>query len=286
MKPFSYLTPTGPEEVVRLLVEHGSAAQVLAGGQSLLLALKDRSARPSVLVSLESVGLGGVCLADTGELVVGATTTYAALTTATLTGWHRVVAEMAGDLADRPVRTMGTIGGALCSGDPRYDMLALAVGTGAVLEVLSPDGVRLVAAEAFFRPTGGTVLGGDELLLAVRFPPVARFTAVAFEKFRRRTFDAALVSSFVALSVAGGSVAGSRITVGAAVPAPVPAVHTAAALVGSPLPAVEAAAVARATADEVLGVPGAEPPLRQYQRQLVHALTRTALTRAVDHSRS
>ncbi|HEY2264941.1 MAG TPA: FAD binding domain-containing protein [Streptosporangiaceae bacterium] len=263
MKAFRYLTPGTAGEAVSLLDQHGPQARVIAGGQSLLLDMKTRTARPEALVSLAGVAdLAGIRRADSGELVVGATTTYAALTRAPLTGWHTEIASIAGNLADRPVRTMGTVGGALCDANPRYDMLTLVAGTGARLEVLAPSGVRTLTADEFFAPGGGTTLAADEILAAIRFPAADAYRRVVFEKFRPRTFDAALAS------VLGAAESGSdriRITVGAVRPVPV--------VVGA---ATDPAAVAA----EVLGADGGTS-LVQYQRELVRTLTARTLSVAL-----
>lgn len=272
MKAFSYLTPGTAAEAVGLLGQHGPQAQVIAGGQTLLLAMKTRTARPAVLVSLAGVdGLSGVWLADTGELVVGATTTYAALTRAPLTGWHTEIAAIAGNLADRPVRTMGTIGGALCAAEPRYDMLPLVAGTGARLEVLASAGVRTLAPEEFFAPGGGTTLAPGEILAAIRFPAADAFTRVAFEKFRQRTFDAALASVLCAVRTDAAGRAEARIAVGAVRPVPV--------LASADVDADPEAEAARVAA-EVLGTDGGTE-LVQYQRELVRALTARTLSTVV-----
>jgi carbon-monoxide dehydrogenase medium subunit len=273
VKAFSYLTPATAAEAVALLGQHGLQAQVIAGGQSLLLAMKTRTARPAVLVSLAGVAdLGGVRLDGSGELVVGATTTYAALTRAPLTGWHTEIAAIAGNLADRPVRTMGTIGGALCAGEARYDMLPLVTGTGARLEVLAPSGVRTLTSEEFFDPGGGTTLAPDEILATIRFPAADAFTRVAFEKFRQRTFDAALASVLcAAVAAPDGTVGSVRIAVGAVRPVPVLASAAADA---------DPDAVAAQVAAGVLGEDGGTP-LVQYQRELVRALTARALRTAL-----
>ena len=272
MKPFAYLTPSTPAEAVGLLGQHGPQAQVIAGGQSLLLAMKTRTARPAVLVSLAGVAdLSGARLAESGELVVGATTTYAALTRTPFSGWHARIAAMAGNLADRPVRTMGTIGGALCAADPRYDMLPLISGAGARLEVLAPSGVRTLAPEEFFVSGGGTSLGPDEILAAIRFPSAATFSGFVFEKFRQRTFDAALASVLCAVRTEGGRLTGIRIAVGAVCPVPVLASEVAAELNGSLAAEVDPAAAAAQIAANVLGDDGGTP-LVQYQRELVRAL--------------
>jgi carbon-monoxide dehydrogenase medium subunit len=284
VKAFTYLTPSGPAEAVGLLREHGPDARVIAGGQSLLLAMKDRSARPPVLVSLAGVReLSGI-RTEGDELVVGATTTYAQLSRAALPGWHAEIAAIAGNLADRPVRTMGTIGGALCAADPRFDMLTLVTGAGAQLEVLSAEGVRTVDAAGFLAGDGR--LGAGEILTAVRFPGVAAYDVVVFEKFRQRTFDAAVASVLCAARTeADGSRADLRITVGAATPVPVVATRASAALVGSPASAVDVEDVARRVVEDSLGDRGDAPPV-QYSRELVSALTRRALTRALTTPRS
>jgi aerobic carbon-monoxide dehydrogenase medium subunit len=286
VKPFTYLTPGTPAEAVGLLSQHGPQAQVIAGGQSLLLAMKTRTARPAVLVSLAGIAdLSGVRLAESGELVVGATTTYAALTRAPLSGWHARIAAMAGNLADRPVRTMGTIGGALCAADPRYDMLPLISGAGARLEILARSGVRTLAPEEFFVSGGGTSLGPDEILAAIRFPPAAAFSGFVFEKFRQRTFDAALASVLCAVRAEGGGLADIRIAVGAVRPVPVLADEVAAELKGSAVADVDPAAVAGQVAAAVLGEGGGSP-LVQYQRELVRALAGRALRTALTAGRS
>jgi carbon-monoxide dehydrogenase medium subunit len=286
VKPFAYLTPSTPAEAVGLLGQHGPQAQVIAGGQSLLLAMKTRAARPAVLVSLAGVAdLSGVRLAESGELVVGATTTYAVLTRTPLSGWHARIAAIAGNLADRPVRTMGTIGGALCAADPRYDMLPLICGTGARLEVLAPSGVRTMAPEEFFAVGGGTSLQPDEILAAIRFPSTSAFTRVVFEKFRQRTFDAALASVLCAVRTDAGCLADIRVAVGAVCPVPVLASEVVAGLNGSVAAEVDPAAAAAQVAASVLGDDGGTP-LVQYQRELVRALAGRALSTALTVGRS
>ena len=288
MKPFTYLTPVDADEAVRLLDTHGPDARVIAGGQTLLLAMKTREARPTALVSLTSIeGLSGVSVDDTGELVVGATTTYAELARTDLPGWHAEITAMAGNLADRPVRTMGTIGGALCAAEPRFDMPVLVTGVGAILEVLSPTGVRLLRPEEFFDTSGGTTLTSSDLLVAVRFPALESFTAVAFEKFRQRTFDAAIVSSLCALQVDGqGRVIAARITVGAATPVPTPAPQSAAGLVGLSTANIDPAQVGNTVAVELRHSQPADSPMVQFQTELIKSVTRKALTRACAISRS
>jgi carbon-monoxide dehydrogenase medium subunit len=286
VKAFTYLTPRGTAEAAGLLDTHGPGARVIAGGQTLLLAMKERAERPSVLVSLAGIPeLSGVRATDARELVVGATTTYAELTRAGFSGWHKEISAIAGNLADRPVRTMGTIGGALCAADPRFDMPTLITGVGAKLELAAPSGVRTLTPEEFFRPDGGTTIASNEILAAIRFPATEKFTSVVFEKFRQRTFDAALASVLCAVRVEDGTVTEVRITAGATTPVPVSAERSARRLTGSSPAEVDVDAVANSVVAEVLGGRGGSA-LVQYQSELVKALTRKALLSALTTARS
>jgi carbon-monoxide dehydrogenase medium subunit len=280
MRPFTWLAPDTTADALALLREHAPGARVIAGGQSLLLAMKDRSAGPSHLVSLGGIAdLAGVASAEDGSLVVGAATTYTTLARTALPGWHRVLAEVAGDLADRPVRNRGTIGGALCTADPRYDMPALTVGVGATLRVSGAAGDRTVAAEEFLLGPGRTVLGPDEILTAVVLPPLSMWDEVAFEKFRHRVFDAAIASVVCALrhAAADGTPAAARLAVGGATPTPVTAPGAARLLAdGSPV-----ADLGAATADEVLPGGGADEATR-YRHELVRTLVSRATARLTD----
>jgi carbon-monoxide dehydrogenase medium subunit len=286
VSPFSFHTPTAVEDAARLLVEHGDRAAVIAGGQTLLLALKERQVRPEHLVSLTGIPeLGGLSTGPDGELVVGATTTYAALATAALPGWQAEIARVAGDLADRPVRNLGTIGGALCAADPRFDMLTLAVGTGARLDLVGPDGVRTTPAEEFFEPEGGHRLQAGELLVAVRFPGPDAYTRVRFRKFRHRTFDAALASVLLAVRAEDGRLTDVRLTAGAVRPAPVLAERAMARLSEAEPGAVDGDEVASLVVDEVLGDRG-DRPLVEYQRELIRSLTCEVLAAELSDARS
>lgn len=285
MRPFTWLTPDTTVDAVAMLREHGSGARVIAGGQTLLLTMKDRSARPSHLVSVAAIAdLTGVTCERDGSLVIGSTTTYAALARAVLPGWHALLAEVAGDLADRPVRNRGTIGGAMCAADPRFDMPAFAVGVGATLRISGAGGDRELPVEEFLTGAGATALGPEEILTAVVLPPLSTWDVVVFEKFRQRVFDAAIVSATCAIRRGAQASPEARVTVGGATGAPT-AVATAARLLVVDPPTGGTATVAwaagEAAAEEILPdatVTGEEP---RYRRELVRTLVRRTAERAI-----
>lgn len=282
MRPFSFAAPRDVADVLAILAEHGREARVLAGGQSLNLALKDRSTLPSQVVSIRHLSeLRGIHYGAGGTLSIGAATTYAELTQAGLGGWHAELCRAAGDLADRSVRNIGTVGGATCQAEPRYDVPALLVGSGALLQLASSDGMRLVPAAEFFLAGGGTCLRPCELLTRIVLPPQAAYTGVALEKFRYRAFEAAILIVVCALCVEDGVARAARLTIGAVGKAPMLA-HAASGLLGRRQGDSGLDALADQVSREILPAEQRNGRLRQYQAELVKTLTLRAVTRAFE----
>ena len=283
MKPFSFAAPRDIANVLAILGEHGLEARVLAGGQSLNLALKDRSTAPSQVVSIRHLPeLRGIHYGEGGTLSIGAATTYAELAQAGLGGWHAELCRAAGDLADRSVRNIATIGGAACQAEPRYDVPALLVGSDASLQLASGDGVRLVPATEFFVAGGGTCLRPCELLTRIVLPPQAAYTGVALEKFRYRAFEAAILIVVCALSVEDGAARVARMTVGAVGKAPMLPHAASAALLGRRQGDPGLDELADQVSREILPAEQQTSRLRQYQAELVKALTLRAVARAFE----
>jgi carbon-monoxide dehydrogenase medium subunit len=281
VKPFDYIAAADLPTAVRELRDRGTDAHVIAGGQSLLLAMKQRQATPACLVSIAGIPeLRGVRPRDDGALDIGAATTYAHLERADLPDWLHEIAAVAGNLADRPVRTMGTVGGAICQADPRFDMPTLALGLDARLELVSADGVRQVSADDFFSGDK-SVRRPTEILTRITVPAASRFTGVAFEKFRFRRFDTAIASVACAVRIdAAGSLEEVRFAIGAVGPRPALAQKTAESLNSTEVSGVDAVAAGSAVAAEAVALSDGETEMRRYQHELVAALARDAFRRA------
>ena len=180
----------------------------LAGGQSLVAAMKLRLAQPGTLVDLSGIpDLKGIC--KEGErIVIGAMTRHAEIAASDVVKQSAsVLASVADGIGDRQVRNMGTIGGSLANSDPAADWPAAAVGTGATIRTNK----RAIAADGFFKGMFETALGADEIITAVDFPVPRR---AAYEKFRNPASRFALVGVFVA-QMANGDV---RVAVTGAAP--------------------------------------------------------------------
>ena len=149
---FDYHTPGSIKEALDLLGKHKDDAKLLAGGHSLLPAMKFRLARPAPIVDLRKVpGLSGV-KEDGGTLVIGAMTThYAVESSGVVKSKCGVLAQTAAMIGDPMVRNMGTIGGSLAHADPAADYPATAIAVGAELVAEGPKGKRTIKVDDFFK---------------------------------------------------------------------------------------------------------------------------------------
>ncbi|MGH3134187.1 MAG: FAD binding domain-containing protein [Gaiellaceae bacterium] len=164
-----YVRASSLDEALNALAEPD--AKLLAGGQSLLPVLKLRIARPSVLVDIGRLELGGIDTRD-GELWIGALTTWDELAGAPELEQPALaaVSECAAGIGDLQVRNRGTVGGSLAHADPASDMPAVLLALGAWLVVGSPTGERTVGLAEFFHGPFTTALAARELITAVVVP--------------------------------------------------------------------------------------------------------------------
>jgi aerobic carbon-monoxide dehydrogenase medium subunit len=176
-------------------------ARYLAGGQSLVQAMKLRLSSSERLVDLGGIAeLKGIRI-DGNNVVIGAMTTHA--TVANSADVKRVLpalAELAGGIGDQMVRNMGTIGGSIANADPAACYPAGLVGLGATVQTNQ----RTIAADSFFTGVYETALKPGELITAVSFPTGAK---AAYVKFKQPASRFALVGVFVSQGAGGVRVA-------------------------------------------------------------------------------
>jgi aerobic carbon-monoxide dehydrogenase medium subunit len=176
-------------------------ARYLAGGQSLVQAMKLRLSSSERLVDLGGIGeLKGIGVAGS-TVTVGAMTTHAAVAaSAEVRKAIPALAELAGGIGDPMVRNMGTLGGSIANADPAACYPAGLVGLGATVHTNQ----RTIAADAFFTGLYGTALKPGELITAVSFPAPAK---AAYIKFKQPASRFALVGVFVSQGAGGVRVA-------------------------------------------------------------------------------
>jgi 2-furoyl-CoA dehydrogenase FAD binding subunit len=196
MKPrrFDYVRPDSADEAVAVLAEHGDAASVLAGGQSLMAMLNLRIAEPAVLIDIARLEELDYIRIAGDKVEVGA-----AVTQNRLKDWSGLAATLPLLAAALPfvghfqTRNKGTVCGSIAHADPSSELpLSLATLGGEVV-LRSRRGTRVLAAQDFQRGMLTTARAGDELITAVRFP-VQRIKRVAFREVARRHGDFAIIA--------------------------------------------------------------------------------------------
>ena len=176
-------------------------ARYLAGGQSLVQAMKLRLSQSERLIDLGGAAdLAGISV-DGSTVKVGATTKHADVAaSADVIKAIPALAELAGGIGDQMVRNMGTIGGSLANSDPAACYPAGVLGLGATVHTNQ----RSIAADAYFKGLFETALQPGELITAVQFPIPQK---AAYIKYKQPASRFALVGVFVSQGAGGVRVA-------------------------------------------------------------------------------
>lgn len=242
--------------VAEAIAELGGEAKVLAGGHSLIPALKLRLSLPDKLVDIGKIPeLKGISV--NGSLRIGATTTHAEVAASSdVQNMCAALASACGQVGDPAVRNFGTIGGNIAHADPASDPPTVLVACGAKIHLQSASGSRSVEANEFFIDLFTTDLMEDELVTAVELPDLSSLK-MAYAKLPHPASRYALVGVCAVLQMDGDTCINASIAVGGATVNAVDCTGAADALKGKAINAetLEAAAQAAMSevADRVLG---------------------------------
>lgn len=196
-RPDEYLKPSSIQEAARILREHGITAKVVAGGTE-LNELAKRGMLPHVkkLVDIENLGLDFV-RNESSFIAIGAMTTIATLMrnpTISLTRSYGALKEAAQCIEPTQVRNVATIGGALCSALPFFDLPTAVLAMDANLHIVGGAGSREMPSHEFFLDYFLPSLRAGEILAEVRIPKFSGKTISGFDKFQVTAEDLALVN--------------------------------------------------------------------------------------------
>lgn len=280
---FGYHRPESVGDAIKMLQDN-PGAKILAGGHSLLPAMKLRLALPEAVIDLNHIdALRGV--SANGEITIGAMTTYDQLAQAADLGPWSLIGEAARLVGDPQVQNRGTLGGSLAHSDPAADYTAIMLALGATLTAMGPDGTRSIEIDDFFVDLFTTTLAEDEVLTAVRLASPAGTIGTAYEKQRHPASGYAIVGIAAVLHMDGDTCRDARIAVTGATTKATRATAAEDALKGTGLDdaAVDKAAEVAAQGLELNGDAFAS---EEYRRHLVGVLTRRALVRARDDARA
>ncbi|GAA5164578.1 xanthine dehydrogenase family protein subunit M [Pseudonocardia eucalypti] len=209
--PFGYVRPGTLPGVLEALAE--PEAKVLAGGQSLIPVLAMRLGRPSVLVDIAAVPELGSMSRSGGRLRMGASVRQRAVEHSEAAREVPLLGLALPFVGHRELRSRGTVCGSLAHADPAAELPSVACCLGATLEIAGPAGRRWVRAEEFCTGAMTTLVGPDEVLVAVEFPVARPGEGFGFAEVARRHGDFALagVATRVAVDPSGGHVLDARL---------------------------------------------------------------------------
>jgi aerobic carbon-monoxide dehydrogenase medium subunit len=207
---FDYESPRTLDEAFAILSKNEDA-KLLAGGHSLLPAMKLRLAAPSVLVDLGRIE-GLAYIRDAGDkIAIGAMTTHADVAASDLLERDSpLLKQTALQIGDVQVRNRGTIGGSLAHSDPAADYPAAILALDAELVARTANGERTIAARDFFTGLFTTDLRPNEIITEIRVRKT-RDGRTAYEKFHHPASGFAVVGVAVVVHLKGGNIQHAEI---------------------------------------------------------------------------
>jgi carbon-monoxide dehydrogenase medium subunit len=280
---FDYQAPATIDEALSLLAANPEEAKILAGGHSLIPAMKLRLAQPSLLIDIGRIKDLAYIREEGDQIAIGAMTTHYAIESSTLLQKIcPLLPDCASHIGDVQVRNKGTIGGSVAHSDPAGDWPAAVIALNAQMVAVGANGERTINADDFFVDLLTTALSPGEILREIRIPkPAGRFVQ-SYQKVRHPASGFAVVGVAVAVVLAAdGSCESASVGVTGVASKAYRAAGVEAALKGKKL---NDEAIAQAAAHATDGV-DANSDLyasEEYRRHLAEVYTRRALQQSLD----
>lgn len=273
---FDYESPRTLNEALNLLSSREDA-KILAGGHSLLPAMKLRLAQPALLVDLGRIS-GLSYIRESGDkIVIGAMTTHAEVKASQLLRRASpLLALTATQIGDTQVRNRGTLGGSLAQAHPAADYPASVLALDAEIVAQSRSGERIIPATEFFLGMFSTALRSDEILTEVRIPKTAS-EKVTYKKFHHPASGYAVVGIAVRLKMSASKIDSAAVAITGVSDVAYRATALENALRGNTAAAFADAANQAAQGKDLIGDVYASAT---YRRHLVTVIARRALEEA------
>jgi carbon-monoxide dehydrogenase medium subunit len=287
IKDFEYFAPKTLKEALTLLDKYQDECKVIAGGQSLLILMRQRLVTPEYLIDIKGISELNYITSDAKEgLKIGALATHRTIEKSpAMKNGFSVLGEMERRLASVQTRNWGTIGGNICHGDPAGDPVPVLIALKSTLKMASLKGERTMPVEDFTQDYFETALEPNELLTEIQVPLPLPHTSAAYTKFNIIESDVATVGVAVSLTLGSGSgvCEDVRIALGATAPTPMRAKKAEGVLQGNKITDTllrEAGVVASTEAEPISDIAASAEYRRELVRVLVARVGKEALARA------
>jgi carbon-monoxide dehydrogenase medium subunit len=285
---FDYHSPGSLDEALALLTQLGDGAKILAGGHSLIPAMRFRLAQPGALIDINGLADLDYIREEDGVLAIGALTRESALEHSPIVAErYPLLADTAKVIADPLVRNLATVGGNIAHADPANDHPATMLAYNAEVVAHGPNGRRAIAIDDFFTGLFESALEANEILTEIRIPtpgdrPGSR-PGGAYLKLERKVGDYAVTAVAVQLTLDGDRVGAIRIGLTNVNAVPMRARNAEQALTGQAATDDAIAAAGQAAAAEC----DPSPDLRgsvDYKRDMTRVLTQRAIHKALERA--
>lgn len=278
---FDYHSPRSLDEALSLLKQHGGDAKILAGGQSLIPAMRFRLAMPAILIDINRLDDLRYVEERGDHLAIGAMTREHSLEDSAIVGSaYPLLHDTAIVIADPLVRNQATVGGNIAHADPANDHPATMLAYGATVVAKGPNGERTIGIDDFFTGLFENAMTDDEILTEIRIPNPAAHSGGAYTKLERKVGDYAISAAAVQLRLDGDTVAEARIGLTNVSPVPMRAKAAEAELVGKSISDALIEAAGKAAAAEC----DPSPDLRggvEYKRDITRVMVKRSIQQAV-----
>jgi carbon-monoxide dehydrogenase medium subunit len=278
---FDYLAPKTLDEAISLLGKNPDEAKILAGGHSLIPAMKLRLAMPQMLIDLGRIKDLSYIRDEGGRISIGAMTTHFQIESSDrLREICPLLPETAALIGDVQVRNKGTIGGSLAHSDPAADWPAAIISAGAEIVAVKAGGERIIKADDFFVDMLTTALQPGEILREIRIKQAEGRVGQAYMKVAQPASGFAVVGIAVTLvRDAAGDCQSASVGITGVASKAYRANGVETALVGSALDA-QAIAAAATHATDGIAANGDLFASGDYRRHLAQVYTRRAIETA------
>ena len=279
---FEYVRAHTTDEAFAALQQHGFDGRVLAGGQSLIPAMRYRLARPAVLVDINPIKELEFLKEENGFLRIGATTRDAALEFAPwILERYSLITAVSKVVADPIVRHMGTVVGSVCHNDPAGDWTATSLASRAVVVVRGKNGIREIPIDEFLVDSYTTAVEEGEMALELKIPIPDAHTQGSYQKIERKVGDYATCAAAVQISLnADGTIRQAGIAITAAGPIAMRVAAAEAMLVGQK-PTLELIHAAAAEAPKIAGPNADQRGSSEYKKDMTRVLVGRGIKEAL-----
>ena len=288
MKDFEYFDPKTVKEALPLLSQYKEEAKIIAGGQSLLVVMKQGLLATEYIIDIKGISDLDYINDDGKGVRIGALTLHRTIEKSPIIQKHcKVLSEMERNLATLQTRNWGTIGGNIAHGDPAGDPAPVFIALNASLKLVSAGGERVVKAEEFFQDDLEVALEPDEMLTEIQVPPPPPHTGTAHEKLMVMQGDHGIVGAAASITLKSGNgvCEDARIVLSNAAAIPLRAKKAEKSLIGKSITddlLAEAGEVASSEADPPADVHGSA----EYRREMIKVFVRRAAQRALERAKS